>query len=357
MRSLWDSSSVVEEDDRGRFGFDGKDIFSDEWEDEAPIEPYVDSQFEHGEFKLVGHGEVTNAKCGQFSGYHMGCDHVDLHDKTTLDGVNHAGKVHIARPIIHTCDKPSCPTCFKDGWARRQARTALAHLKEASKHYGLPEHIIATFPERDWELPIEELRAIARKAMMDRGIIGGISIFHGFRFHKKLRYWHWGVHFHCVGFVLGGMRRCRRCPKPYGKINCVGCDGFWARTFKVYEKDGIIVKIKGKRKSVGGTLWYLLNHATVKKGSTRFRVATYFGVLHKMKVAVELRKSFCPICQSELVRLRYVGSLIDPFFLLYGRNFDADYMEQPEMKIFVPEVAWVRVVSSVSYGYCDEELV
>ena len=348
-------SDIKSEDGRGKFGFDGKDIFSDKWEDEVPIEPYVDSQFEHGCFKLVGHGDKTNDKCGVFSGRYMGCDRVDSHDKTTLDGVNHAGKVHVSRAIIHTCDKPDCPICFKDGWAKRQARTALALLEEASKHYGLPEHIITTFPPRDWELPIEKLRAKARKAMTDRGILSGISIFHGFRFHKKLRYWRWGVHFHCVGFVLGGMRRCRRCPKTYGKVNCAGCDGFWGRTFRAYEKDGIIVKIKGKRKSVGGTLWYQLNHATVKKGSTRFKVATYFGVLHRMKVTVELRKSVCPICGHDLVKLRYVGSLIDPFFLLYARNFEADYLEQPKIEWVVPEVVWVRDVSSGNYKYRSED--
>jgi len=75
-----------------------------------------------------------------------------------------------------------------------------------------------------------------------------------------------------------------------------------------------------------------------------------------MNFVAEKRKSFCPICGSELVKLRYVGSLIDPFFLLYGRNFDADYLEQPKISWLVPEVAWERVTSSVSYKYNSEDL-
>ena len=42
----------------------------------------------------------------------------------------------------------------------------------------------------------------------------------------------------------------------------------------------------------------------------RFHVATWFGVCsyRKLKVTYEKRKELCPICQSELVPLRYVGN-------------------------------------------------
>ena len=54
-----------------------------------------------------------------------------------------------------------------------------------------------------------------------------------------------------------------------------------------------------------GTAWYQLNHASVKRGVSRFHVATWFGVCsyRKLKLTVELKKAVCPICQHDLERL------------------------------------------------------
>jgi hypothetical protein len=323
-----------------------------EWRDKVPIEPYVDSDFEHGEFKLVGHGDVTNEKCGQFSGYYMGCDRVDLHNKITLEGVNYAGKDFVKKAIIHTCDKPSCPICFKKGWAVRQALSAEARLYEASLRFGMVEHIVASVPKADYGLSLEELREKVRKILKARGVVGGCIIFHGFRFDKKKLVWKYGLHFHVLGFVFGGYK-CRGCKK-----NCIEypeCNGFEKRTREAYKKDKCIVKILGKRKTVGGTLWYQLNHSTYKKNSVRGHILTWFGCVsyRKMKVTVEMRKSVCPICQHDLVKLRYNGSLLDPYFLRYAKNFFVFHKETTH-KILMPEVVWERVVSSGSHKYRGE---
>jgi len=263
-------------------------------------EPEVKNAFgNYGDFQLVGQGKVTNEKCGQFVGF-RGCPNVDLHKLITLDGVNYSGKVYV-RKVFHSCDKPSCPVCYKHGWAVREAGRIEARLREASKRFGLIEHIVASVPPRDYGLSLKALRSQVDKALKKRGV-HGVKIFHGFRYSVR-KQWYWSPHFHVLGFVLGGYK-CRGCMK-----DCAGCDGFEVRTRKHFQNDGYIVKVLPKRKTVGGTAWYQLNHASVKKNITRFHVATWFGVCsyRKLKFTAEYRKRVCPICQHDLVKLMYVG--------------------------------------------------
>ena len=114
----------------------------------------------------------------------------------------------------------------------------------------------------------------------------------------------------------------------------------------MYEKDGCIVKVKGKRKSVYHTAWYQLNHSSIKKGVKRFHVATWFGVCsyRKLKVTVEYRKSVCPICRHELVEHRYFGNNPDVLGVIRSgrRSCDkrrgyADLMEDGQ-------IVWVEKV-------------
>jgi hypothetical protein len=68
--------------------------------------------------------------------------------------------------------------------------------------------------------------------------------------------------------------------------------------------------VKGERKTIGGTAWYQLNHATIRTDVKRPHCCTWFGVAsyRKLKVKVEKRKVLCPLCQHELVKLLYFGS-------------------------------------------------
>jgi hypothetical protein len=68
----------------------------------------------YGDFELVGHGKQTNANCGRFVSF-KGCLHIELHNKTTLDGKNYKGMVYV-RKVHASCDKPTCPVCCKSGW-------------------------------------------------------------------------------------------------------------------------------------------------------------------------------------------------------------------------------------------------
>jgi len=268
--------------------------------DDLDEEPLENGYGSYGEFKLVGHGKITSDMCGKYLSF-KGCIRTDLHDLVTLDGKDYRNKVFV-RVIHHSCDKPSCPVCFKSGWAVREAAKIEARLAEASKRFGVVEHIVASVPLRDYGLKFESLRAKVVKALFDRGVVGGVLIFHGFRYNLR-QCWYWSPHFHVLGIILGGYG-CRDCGKA-----CGACSGFEGRTRRCFEKDGYIVKVLDKRITVFGTAWYQLNHSSLKVGVVRFHVATWFGVCsyRKLKVTVEKRKDLCPICQSDLLKLHYFG--------------------------------------------------
>lgn len=278
-----------------------------------------------GDFQLVGNGEVTNVFCGKYMRL-KGCLRVDLHNLITLDGKNFKNKV-FSRKVHHWCNKPSCPVCFKSGWAIREAGNIEGRLAEAGKRFGLVEHVVASVPVRDYALSFEVLRGKVVKVLFGCGVVGGVLIFHGFRYNLR-KHWYWSPHFHVLGFILGGYARCRHCKGG----NCYACDGFEGRTYRAFRENGYIIKALGKRKTVFGTAWYQLNHASIKRGVVRFHVATWFGCCsyRKLKVTVEKRKALCPICQHDLVGIRYFGVkriVMDRSSPEYRRDSFEDYEE------------------------------
>jgi len=225
-----------------------------------------------------------------------------------LEGVNYAGKID-RRLVHHFCNKPSCSRCYKKGWAVRQAFKISDRLKEASKKFGLIEHLMISVPKKDYGLILCSLKAMRKKVnkLLKRvGVVGGVVILHGFRYnHQDL--WYFSPHFHVVGFILGGYSRCRNCPTKWA---CkASCDGFDSRAWKLFQDTGYYVKVFGKRKTIVGTLYYQLNHSTILKNVERFHVYTYMGIVsyHKLKVTPEVHKHHCRICGKELVWLKYHG--------------------------------------------------
>jgi hypothetical protein len=311
--------------------------------DDFDVEPLENGWGSYGVYQLVGNGEVTNVFCGKFMSY-KGCLRVDLHNLITLDGVNYSGKVFV-RKVHHWCNKPSCPVCFKSGWAIREAGNIEGRLAEASKRFGLVEHIVCSVPLRDYGLSFEALRSKAVKVLFVRGVVGGVLIFHGFRYNLR-KHWYFSPHFHVLGFVLGGYG-CRGCKR---KNNCLkGCGGFDDRSYQNFLKDGYVVKVLGERKTVFGTAWYQLNHASIKKGVVRFHVASWFGVCsyRKLKVTVEKRKDLCPICQHDLGAIRYFGVkriVFDRSSSSYRRDSFEDLEEDGR-------VVWVERVKCGSGSY------
>jgi hypothetical protein len=278
-------------------------ISSPQLQDEYDAKPLEKSWGAYGDYRLVGNGEVTNGYCGKFARF-KGCLRVDLHNKTSLDGVNYAGKVFVRR-VKFSCGKPSCPICYKNGWAVREAENIKHRLVEASKRFGKVEHLVCSIPTKDYGLELGVLRRKVNNMLKKIGVVGGALIFHGFRFNRK-KGWYWSPHFHVMGFIIGGYSRCRHCKGG----DCYACGGFDGKTYKLYRENGYIVRVFDERITIFGTAWYQLNHSSYKVGVKRFHIATWFGncSYRKLKVTPKTRKELCPICQHELVEILYFGS-------------------------------------------------
>lgn len=281
------------------------DMFEDEQPEVLSDAPHMKHPYAtFGDFQLVGNGSQTNQYCGRYIGL-KGCLRTDLHKLTTLNGVNYEGKID-RRLVHHWCNKPSCPICYKKGWAIRQARRITVRLKKASERFGQIEHLTISLPMKDYGLSLKFMRRKVKKLLRKRGVIGGCIIFHGFRYNLR-KLWYFSPHFHVVGFILGGYSTCRKCPTKWA---CkASCKGFDSRAWRLFQKDGYYVKVFGKRKTIVGTLYYQLNHATIIKNVKRFHAYTYYGNVsyRKLKVTVELRKAVCRICNHDLVWIRYHG--------------------------------------------------
>jgi hypothetical protein len=95
---------------------------------------------------------------------------------------------------------------------------------------------------------------------------------------------------------------------------CRDCrKGFEGRTRRAYDKDGWIVKVAEKRKTILGTFYYQLNHSTIIPSKNRFHSLTWFGVcgIRALKLDISEFKEtpdLCPICGSKCVPLKYLGS-------------------------------------------------
>jgi len=281
--------------------FDNRSL-SQEVKDDFVGKPTEKSWGNYGDFRLVGNGEVGSRYCGKFARF-KGCLRVDLHNVVTLNGVNYSGKVFVRR-VRFSCGKPSCPICYKSGWAIREAENIKHRLVESSKRFGKVEHLVCSVPAKDYGLELGVLRRKVIKMLTRIGVVGGVLIFHAFRYNRR-KGWYWSPHFHVMGFILGGYSRCRHCKGG----NCYACDGFDGKTYNLYQENGYIVRVFDERITIFGTAWYQLNHSSYKAGVKRFHIATWFGncSYRKLKVTPKIRKEVCPICQHDLVEILYFG--------------------------------------------------
>jgi hypothetical protein len=115
----------------------------------------------YGDNELVGHGEQTNDKCDTFKKL-MGCLNFEAHNASRWFNSDLKKDSVFVKSVYHSCDKPTCPKCFKFGWAPREASRMEKRLREASNSYGLIEHIMASVPAalyslRAWKLCVRRL--------------------------------------------------------------------------------------------------------------------------------------------------------------------------------------------------------
>jgi len=317
----------------------------------------------HGVIQLVGHAsEPTNEKCGTFRRF-MGCSYRELHKKVIFDKqgrlVDCSGKGYF-RPVFHSCDRPSCPLCYQKGWAIREAGNIDFRLEQVSKQFGEIHHIIVGLPPKFWSLSYEDLRKKCFEVLYSRGVIGGAVLFHGFRYANGQESrlsgvpfgWRFSPHFHILGFIKGGYR-CRGCSKCQK-----GCGGFVDKNYRLNEIDGCYVKVKGKRKSIFGSAWYILHHSSIRTDVRRFRVVTWYGVAsyRRLKISKELRAEYdekhkkkCPICGSKLIRHEYCGRDSRVIALFRKRRGARETVEG----FFDNASDWVEVGERGSGGYGD----
>ena len=313
-------------------------------------------------FQRVGNGRQTSSRCGQTLGF-KGCLNVDLHSHVSLDGVNHAGNVYIKK-IIHSCDKPECPVCFKRGWAVKEASAIEYRINQASKRFGVAEHIVCSVPKTDYGLPFPKMKAKALAELRKRGVLGGVLIFHTQRYCNRQESiakgkpfgWYLSFHFHVLGFIDGGYSQCRHCSK--NTLECLACNGFEGRTRREYYKEGgkdgvggsgsgWIVSVKGARKTIHGTAWYQLNHSTLVRGAKRSTVTTWFRVCSYVKLRLKkqdrIRRDLCKICQHELVEVVYVGN--DPQSEVnqaWLKEWEEPYLDKDGMPKWIPKPKCMR---------------
>jgi hypothetical protein len=306
----------------------------------------IDYMVKNGQMR-VGSGFKKDNLCGAFFG-HVGCLNTHLHGIVTLDdGVNHDGKGYFKR-VYHSCDRPECPICYRR-WAVRQAGDAEEILKKASCGYtdekdkkhsglGLIEHVIDSPSKCEYELPFEKLKANSLKAVRKRGFLGGFQIYHAQRFANPFEAkqkgipqgWRYSPHFHYLGFLDGGFGSCRSCHK--NKLQCWSCGGFEGVTRRLNVTDGHIVKVKGARKTIFGSLFYQLNHATLIRGKSRSHVGSWVGVCSytklKLKKGDRKKKGVCPICGYDLVPVKYVGEGEPNGGQWWWEEFEEDYLDE-----------------------------
>lgn len=236
---------------------------------------------------LVGKGEKTNDSCGSVVGV-KACEH---HKEDY-------------RLLHYRCFRPDCPVC-NSAWSNREGERASERLINGSKVYkgmGVCKHIVLS-PPQDYAIGLlktvvgyKSLRNKAVKLSKKYGFRGGCMIFHPFR--REGLVWCLSPHFHLVGY------------------------GYFINSDVFYEETGWVYKNKGKRKSIFGTVSYLLSHSGLGfvSGVRRFHSLTWFGVLSYNKIMVieervEEEHEKCVICDGLLHK--YV-----PCF--YGRDFYDD---------------------------------
>ncbi len=263
----------------------------------------------HQEYVPVGRGVKSSEVCARFV-KHLICRHTDLHEGVVINGLDYSGKV-VVRPQHLWCNKSSCPVCFIRGWSSREARVIVGRLDEGARRgLGKPEHIITSIPPEEYGLKEKAMREKCRVAALDRGVVGACMIFHGYRPDRENKILVWSPHYHLLGFVgNGGFDVCRNCIKT-GEGKCENCDGFKGREIRGFARDRYFVSVLPERKSVFGTAWYQLNHATLRVGLKRFQVVTWFGVLgyNKLKSSKVKPEVLCPACGSDMERAVHVGS-------------------------------------------------
>jgi hypothetical protein len=280
---------------------------------------------DHLEWSQVGQGHITNREyCGRHMSFFV-CNDFHTHEGLVFEGVDYTKKLAVSHGRMY-CGKPSCPVCFL-AWCADTARSIWGKLSVGvDRGFGEVDHFSVSFSEKQYDSVVEEarklgvpfeglLRKIAEDGCKRRGIMGGVLVPHARRIDKRRKALKFGMHYHGLGYVSGGVEICRHCEVfQNGRcdVDCGNCKGFEARTRREHVKDNLIVKVMGRRssgltmeESTIKTARYLLTHASqVVSFRKRFYIVSYFGVCanKKMKSRKVKAEPVCLPCESVGVR-------------------------------------------------------
>jgi len=260
----------------------------------------------HEDEVQVGRGSVTSDYCGRWVSSSV-CKNIEGHKDKMLAGVDCTDRI-IVRHRHLSCHKSSCRVCFYRGWASREAKSIAGRVEEGVRRgLGVPEHISVSASEADSHLSMLALRQKAADALFDRGVSGFCLIPHARRIDRKNIKLKRSPHFHSIGFIEGGFDRCRECVHARG--DCASCDGFKGREVRGYAKDGYIVKVHERRRTIEGTAKYQLGHATTRLGIKKYTIVTWWGTMatRKYKGRPLPVEDNCPLCGWKMVRSIHVG--------------------------------------------------
>jgi hypothetical protein len=242
----------------------------------------------HGESKrtvtiLEGKGEVER-ECGGF--VTRRCENVGEHPE---------GGVY-AKIERWSCGRLECPVCYsRVAW--RLALKAEKRLKQFKhRRFRSVVHFEASVPRKDYGRSVAWLRKRANELVKGCGGIGGCQVIHLWR--RKCR----ACGHHPISYLLG---ECSECGSTHfvwyysPHFHYVGF-GWFRGTKENFERTGWIVKNEGVRKTVAGTIQYLLTHCAIKKGKHSL---TWFGCCSYAKLRIKPEKKDgvkCPYCGEKL---------------------------------------------------------
>jgi hypothetical protein len=255
----------------------------------------------HSNYVPATFGPVTSpAVCGSHHGYGV-CKNKEAHKGMFFRGED-ATDMDFYKNKHWWCHSPLCPRCCLSGFAVVRARSMESRFKTAEK-FGFfnPEHVVASPPPSMRDIPIPKLKILVRDAMRVRGAPDFAMIIHGYRVNQLRTMQVWSPHAHLLAFIKDGYERCRLC-EGHTKEECLGCSGFNGREMRNYPLDKILVSVKGKRETIGGSCWYELNHSLVHVGLKRSNIVSWYGELVCSRFKSEMLKpvSVCGICGARL---------------------------------------------------------
>jgi len=226
--------------------------------------------------------ETTNKNQVEWDGWHMTGydDPLDSCGKWSwrgcLDHHKHEnGKIE-AQSYQMKCIRSKCKKCY-GSWIARETSKAYKRIKKFDIWFAGRDkikHVIVSVPRWEQGKPLEELRKDMRKLCKRAGLRGGLDVVHPFR--CKDGKWFFSPHFHVMAY------------------------GWVKGTENIFKDKGWIIKNKGIRKSIKGTISYILSHAGIKK---RRHTLTWWGELSYSKLTLQKEdqeeyKHRCTQCEA-----------------------------------------------------------